>query len=87
MNREIILVKLDEILGTYISVSSIEYSRDIMDEPLFLSERETASFFLDVEREFAVDLNKLIPELIIYSINTITDKLLELCKENNASIV
>jgi hypothetical protein len=87
MNKEIVFRKLEEFLSTYTAVSPIENNIDIMGEPLLLSERDAASFFLDVEKEFKVDLNELIPNLIVYSLEDIANKLLALCNENNVSCV
>jgi hypothetical protein len=87
MNRELFLLKLEELLRIYTAVSTIPHSNDIMSEPLLLSERDTASFFLDVEKEYKIDLNELIPDLIVYSLDTIADKLSALCRDNNVCCV
>jgi hypothetical protein len=79
MNREIVLGKLEELLSAYTDNSAIDQSSDIMAKPLLLSDCDSAAFFLDVEREFTVSLNILVPDLSIYSINSIADKLFELC--------
>jgi hypothetical protein len=83
MNRENVKAKLGELLSVYTTASSIDHSCDIMAEPLLLSERETASFFLDVVGIFSVDLNELLPNLSIYSIDAIANKLLDLREESN----
>jgi hypothetical protein len=87
MNKDIVIKKLEDILNSYTAVSPIDHSCDIMGGPLLLSERDAASFFLDIKKEFTVDLNKLIPDLIVYSLDDIADKLLELCVENNVCCV
>jgi hypothetical protein len=83
MTRENVKTKLNELLSVYITASSIDHSCDIMAEPLLLSEQETASFFLDVGGIFSVDLNELVPNLSIYSIDAIADKLLDLREDSN----
>jgi hypothetical protein len=87
MNKENILRKLEELLSEYTAVLPIVHSSDIIAEPLLLSEREAASFFLDVEKEFQIDLNKLIPDLSVYSISAIADRLLVLCSKDNVCCV
>jgi hypothetical protein len=87
MYKEIVIKKLEEFLRSYTAISSIDYSSDIMAEPLLLSDRDAASFFLDIEREFKVDLNKLMPDLIVYSLEAIADKLSALCRDNNVCCV
>jgi hypothetical protein len=81
MNKEFIIEKLENLLSSYTAMSRIDHSSDIMAEPLFLSECESTSFFLDIEKEFTVDLNKLIPDLTVYSLDAVADKLFELCRE------
>jgi hypothetical protein len=87
MDREIVVKKLEELLSAYSATSLMQNGSDIMSAPLLLSEREAASFFLDVEKEFKVDLNELIPDLFVYSIDAVANKLLELCGENSVCYV
>jgi hypothetical protein len=87
MNREIVLNKLENLLSSYTVVSPITHNNDIMTDPLLLSDRDAASFFLDVEKEFKIDLNKLIPDMIVYSLDNIADILIEVSVENNVCYV
>jgi hypothetical protein len=87
MYKENILIKLEELLSAYTRVSPISYDSDIMGEPILLSERDAASFFLDVEEEYKIDLNQLISDLIVYSISAIADRLLVLYSKDNVCCV
>jgi hypothetical protein len=83
MNKEIVLMRLKELLSAYTAESPIEQSNDTMTEPMSLSECDAASFFLDVEKEYKVQLDELIPDLIVYSLDAIAGNLIKLCKVNN----
>jgi hypothetical protein len=83
MNKDIIIKELEALLNSYTAVLPIDHNSDIMGEPLLLSERDAASFLLDVEKAYKIDLNKLIPDLFVYSIDTVANRLLELVGENN----
>jgi len=79
MKKETVIKKLEILLSMYTEKTYTNYDADIMAKPLLLSPCDTASYFLDVEREYNVNLNKVIPCLTVYSINNIADKILELC--------
>jgi len=79
MKKETVLKKLEILLSVYTKESSFDCDGDIMARPLLLSPYDAAAYFLDIEREYAVDLNDVIPCLTVYSLNNIADKIIELC--------
>ena len=71
MNKELILEKLCNIISMYISETKFHFDNDIMGYPIFLPAHEMADLFLCIEKEFAVDLNDLIVNLNVFSLNAI----------------
>lgn len=81
MEKSFIVERLNHLIGSYTDINKIEPGRDLMGEPASLPTYDMAALFLDVEREFDVNLNELIPGLGIFSPNEIADRILSLQTE------
>ena len=87
MTKEIILKELEALFLINANQPLVKLDSDIMGHPLLLSACEAASFFLNVERKFAINLNELLPSLTAYSIDSISDKIVEFhCKNSKREI-
>ena len=75
MEKELILKRLNCLIDIYTDGADFQADKDLMAKPISLLPYEMASLFLDIEKEFAVDLDKLVPDLITFLPNEITDKL------------
>ena len=75
MEKESVLEKLNCIIGVYANDTEVQANKDIMGKPLSLLPYEVAALFLDIEKEFAIDLDKLVPKLVTFSPNEIAERL------------
>lgn len=75
MNRDSALKRLMQLISVYADDRGIDNSADLMGYPVNLPPHEMAALFLDIEKEFSVDLNQLLPELELFSVNEIAEKI------------
>lgn len=80
MKKEMIREKLDNIIDSYAYGNKVEVDADLMAKPVSLPSYDMAALFLEIEREFSVDLDQLVPVLEVYSPNQIAGKVMELCE-------
>lgn len=81
ISKTTVVEKLEQLIKSYIDETEFSLSDDIMGKPLFLSAHELASFFLEIEETFSVDLNKLLPNLDMFSLDSIAELIVTLCDE------
>jgi acyl carrier protein len=73
MDRSLILDKISAIAGKYISTEEIEIHTPLTSKPYYIDARSLAAIFMDIEREFGVDLNKVFDQPLDYSVSTIAN--------------
>ena len=73
MEYSLILDKISAIAGKYISIEEIEMNTPLTSKPYYIDARSLAAIFLDIEREFEVDLNKVFDHPLDYSVSTIAN--------------
>lgn len=78
MNKELILEKIEQIVYIYTNGEKTDPYIDLMAKPVSLPPHDMAALFLDIEKEFSVDLNKLVPYLEVYSKNKIVERIADL---------
>lgn len=73
--------RMDERLDAIISVYVKEYDaeKDLMAEPVYLEAFNMAALFLDIQKEFQIDLNQLIPKLNLFTRNEILAQIKLIC--------
>ncbi|MCL1878987.1 MAG: hypothetical protein FWF80_09015 [Defluviitaleaceae bacterium] len=76
MDKKLISENLERIMSPYKKDMEIEFDKDIMGAPLFLPAYEMAALFLDIEKEFSINLDSVIPSLYSFSFNAIVDRVL-----------
>jgi len=75
MERELITEKLERLIAEYIGDIKMDNDSDLMAQPAVLQPHSMAALFLDIEREFSIDLNALVPRLNLFSPRAITDEI------------
>jgi len=60
---------------------NIDPDVDLLGYPVFMTARDMAAVFIDIEEEYRIDLNELIQALAVYSMNCITD-MVKACVDN-----
>ena len=68
MEHNLILSKISTIAGKYTSAEKIEIDIPLTSEPYYLDARSLTAVFIDIEREFKVDLNKIFSQPMDYSL-------------------
>lgn len=86
MEKDIVMKKLAEIVGEY-SVKNIGYyGKDLMDKPAPIPPYDMAALFVDIEKEFDIDLNDLIPKLEVYSVEKIAESIMDANRQNSKPV-
>lgn len=80
MQNESITARLEHIISMYTNGRKAEPDIDLMAKPISLPPHDMASLFLDIETEFGIDLNQLVPDLNVFSPNGLAEKIGDLCK-------
>lgn len=78
MSKELVLDKLYQIISAYTCIAKPDSNSDMMAKPLSFRPHEMAAFFLEIEKEFAIDLNELMPKLKLFSLKAIAEEIFEL---------
>lgn len=86
MDYNLILKKLNNIVSLYAGNRKVDPDRDLMAQPLALAPYSMAALFLDIEKEFSVDLDELISGLGLFSLNEIAAKIKDIYSSGNANI-
>lgn len=86
MDNDLILKKLNNIVSLYIGDRKVDPDRDLMAQPAALAPYSMAALFLDVEKEFSVNLDELISGLDLFSPNEIAAKIKDIYKYSNANL-
>ena len=73
MEQSLIMSKISTIAGKYISAEKIEVDIPLTSEPYYLDALSLTAVFIDIEREFKVDLNKIFDQSMDYSLATIAN--------------
>ena len=73
--------RLNRLIAEYAEGREIDPKADLMASPVLMPIHSMAALFLNIEKEFEIDLNKLIPALTVYSPDEIAGKLDELCSQ------
>lgn len=81
MDKELVLERLDRLIYPYNGGMKAEPGRDLMAGPASLPPYSMAALFLDIEKEFSLDLDELVPGLEMFSPNELADKIMALCSQ------
>ena len=73
LERDAIKSKVNEIVNHYAPIAEPEMDRPLTLRPYHMDARELTAVFLDMEREFGVNLNKLFDEPIDFSIDSLAN--------------
>jgi len=68
MKHSTIEEKVMRIVQEYISDQKLLHNTPLTSKPYYISARSLAAIFIDIERNFGVDLNKVIDQITCYSI-------------------
>lgn len=80
MDKELVQDRLNCLIKRYSFGRIVELDKDLMSGPVNLAPYDMASLFLDIKREFSIDLNELVPKLNMFSISEISNIIKELIK-------
>ncbi|WP_041703695.1 hypothetical protein [Lachnoclostridium phytofermentans] len=75
MKKDLISERLEQIICIYTNCRKIEPDIDLLAKPISLPPHDMAALFLDIEKEFGIDLNKLVPDLAIFTPSLIAKKI------------
>lgn len=70
-----VLERLESLIILYTNGVAPNKNKDLMADPVYLSPHDMAAFFLDIEKEFSIKLNSLVPSLEVYSPMSIAEKI------------
>ena len=74
MNKEFVFERLKQLIIVYTYPTLPERNSDIMGNPCFMPAHDAAAFFIDIEKEFSIDLNELLPFLKTFSMDDIAER-------------
>lgn len=80
MKKELISKRLEQLIRIYTNGRKVAPDSDLMAKPIALPPYDMAALFIDIEKEFGVDLNKLVPALVAFSPNLLAEKIGSLCE-------
>jgi len=73
MEKSLIESKIIEIINKYASVQAPTLDKPLTLAPYSMDVRELTSVFLDIEKEFGADINKMFDEPIDFSISSLAN--------------
>ncbi len=84
MDDVLALIKLNCLISVYTGGAAVAPERDLMASPACLPPYNMAALFLDIEKEFSISLNELVPKLDVFSPNRILQELMGLISVQDA---
>lgn len=73
--------KLDRLICNYTGSLDIEQDMDLMAKPISLPPHSMVALFLDIEKEFSISLNELVPTLNMFSPKEISERIIQVCSD------
>lgn len=86
MDNDLIMKRLNSIVSLYSGGRKTDPGGDLMGEPVSLSPYNMAALFLDIEKEFSLNLDELISGLDLFSPTEIAAKIEDIYRYSNADI-
>lgn len=81
MKKELISERLEQIICLYTNGRKAGPDIDLMQKPISLAPHDMVALFLDIGKEFDIDLNKLVPDLAAFSPSLLAKRIGVLCED------